>query len=85
MEFKTKEEALELAKDYAMHYLIKQYLETKDKNILEEIEKIMKHSGPIIKKIILDSESNEKEENSCGERENVLESKSKEIKKKSLF
>lgn len=39
---KTDEEVIEFAKVYYCHKLIKEYLETKDKKILEEIKNLLK-------------------------------------------
>ena len=43
VEPKTNEELIEFAKRYALHRYIKNYLETKNKNILEEIKKLCKN------------------------------------------
>ena len=40
---KLKENPIELAKVYGIMYLIKKYLETKDKKCLEEIKRIAEY------------------------------------------
>ena len=41
---KTDEEVIEFAKVYCLHELIKKYFETKNSEVLEEINKLCKNS-----------------------------------------
>jgi len=42
VEIRTEEEAIELAKNYALHKLILKWLKTKERKTIEEIKRILK-------------------------------------------